>query len=79
MFDFHVTRIPPEMPFDHEPLPPTANADYDKGSSGQPARNWPDACAEVARAFIATSRGGPPVLTPLGDDDEPLPLPGWGN
>jgi hypothetical protein len=76
MFEFPAIPIPPEMPYDDEPLPPTANAEYDKAGSGLPALSWPDACAEVARAFLAACRGGPPVLKPVGDD-EPLPLPGW--
>ena len=76
MFDFHAIPIPPEMPFDHEPLPPTANAEYDTVGSAQPALSWPDACAEVAQALIAAYRGGPPFLKPAGDE-EPLPLPGW--
>jgi hypothetical protein len=37
-----------DMPFDDEPLPPTANADYDTGSVGRTALSWPDACAAVA-------------------------------
>jgi hypothetical protein len=51
-----------DVPFDHEPLPPTASADYDKRGSAQPALSWPDTCAAVARAFLAASRGGPPTL-----------------
>ena len=57
-------------------MPLTASEEYDTVGNTQPALNWPDACVEVARAFLAASRGGPPVPKPAGDE-EPLPLPGW--